>query len=246
MAAASDISTYLTGPGVLLSIRRGVIAVRGITVVLVIVIALLVLLSATGLGAQPSLRWCMLPPDRTVLGDWTSPTTLRVDLNKDGVAEVIITGFSRSQAMPIGDRIVPVFDFVYLFRSAMDPSTEVEISVALLSFLVNGGWVLNIEGQGCTANVRETLRASGGAGREASFFHPDSAFGRAFLIFYRKNGASDAQLNSLIPGLRCSNPPGCDSTKVIVVPADLLLTPPTPSQTRSATPAPGSSASGWR
>ncbi len=217
---------------------------RGVAVLLVVVITLLVLLSATGLASQPSLRWCRLPPDRTVSGDWASPRTVQVDLNKDGVAEVAFTESSRSQIMVIGPGergLVPVFDRAYLFRSATASSTEVEISIALLAFLVSGEWVWSIEGQGCTATVRATLRALGGTGREASFFDPDSAFGRAFLGFYRKNGASDAQLNNLIPGLRCSNPPGCGSMTVIVVPTDLLLTPPTPSQTQSATPAPSPS-----
>ncbi len=197
-------------------------------------VLLAVLLPAPA-GAQPSLKWCALPPPRNVPGTWSSPRTVRADLNKDGAADVLVTELSRSQVfLPASGGIVPVLDSVYLFQSASAGSAEVEIAVSMLVFRE----VAQIDGQGCTAEVRQALSVSG---REATFFSAGSDFGRAFLGFYRKYGATDAQLNGLIPRYRCTDPPQCSRWETIIVPGDLILAPapargPTPTPSPSPSP----------
>lgn len=92
------------------------------------------------------------------------------------------------------------------------------------------------EGQGCTAEVKQTLRVSG---REAAFFSADSDFGKAFLGFYRKHGATEAQLSTLIPRYRCADPPQCAQWETTIVPGELLLAPaPATSPTPIPVPSP--------
>lgn len=196
---------------------------------------LLALLFPAPASAQPPVKWCTLPPPRTVPGTWSAPRSVRTDLNKDGTAEVLVTELSRSQIfLPASGGIVPVLDSVYLFQSASAVSTEVEIAVSMLMFREGAA---HMDGQGCTAEVKQALRVSG---REAAFFSADSAFGKAFLGFYRKHGATDAQLNGLIPRYRCTDPPQCNRWETIIIPSELLLAPgpaggptPTPAPSRS-------------
>ncbi len=204
--------------------------------VFTIAMLLLVLIPADGTWAQPPLKWCSL--SRNVSGYGFIRTT-RVDLNKDGVAEVVIsyasgTGFSTG---PSGAEAV--FPHVFVYQAPGSAGGEVEVSVALR--VPFGTDAARLEGQGCTANVKESLRASE---REAAFFRPDSAFGSAFLGFYRKYGATEAQLTSLIPRYRCGNPPQCNSWEAALVPPELELkevsptTSPTPVVTPAPTPSP--------
>lgn len=183
--------------------------------------------------APPPLKWCTLPPPRNVLGNWSSPQMVRTDFNKDGSAEVLVTGRLRSQVfLPASGGVVPIFDGVYLFQSAAAGSAEVELSITMLMFRE----APQLEGQGCTAEVKQTLRVSG---REAAFFSADSDFGKAFLGFYRKHGATEAQLGTLIPRYRCADPPQCTQWETTIVPVELLLAPaPATSPTPTPVPSP--------
>lgn len=190
---------------------------------------LLALVIPAPAGAQPPVKWCALPPPRAVPGNWSAPRSVRTDLNKDGMAEILVTELSRSQVfLPASGGIVPVLDSVYLFQSTSAGSAEVEIAVSMLMFRE----AAQMDGQACTAEVKQTLRASG---REAAFFSAASDFGRAFLAFYKKHGATDAQLQGLIPRYRCTDPPQCSRWETIVVPGELLLAP---APTASPTPIP--------
>ncbi len=201
----------------------------------VVVVNLLVLLLGSSAYAQPPLKWCSLPPATATPGTWLSPATDLVDLNSDGVADVVITGFMRP---PHNSRALVVLDNVLLFQSAASTSVEIEIFISTLVFRDRA----ELEGQGCTADLKQPLRGVVRAGSaDVLFFGPDSNLGKAFMAFYRKYGAPDAQLTSLIPRYACDDPPGCTKHTLTFVPRNLLLTVPTPTASPLPSPVPSPS-----